>query len=145
MFLSASPERALRARLRRRMPEHAVSLGGEAAHQPVRLDRVARPDLGPAVGDAGLDRFPGNLAAVTIEQREFSTGLVEAALEIAPLRRAWPHGRLNGVFMMVRRGSGIPAQARVTARGFPIARTHSHGRHPLTMIKKTLPKRFNLA
>src|SRR5262249_38579093 len=101
-----------------------------------------RPRLGPAVGDAGLDRLPGNLAAVAVEQREFSTGLIEAALEISPLRHGRPHRRLIGVFMMARWGFGNPAQAGVTARGFPIARTHAHGRHPLTILKTSLPRRF---
>jgi len=56
------------------------------------------------VRNARLDRLSWNFAAVSIEQWEFSTGLIEAALEIAPLWRGWPHGCLIGVFMMTRRG-----------------------------------------
>src|SRR5262249_9566188 len=81
-------------------PEHPVAFRGQPAHQPVGLDRISRPGLGPAVGDARRDRLLGNLAAVVIEQREFSTGLIEAALKIAPLRDGRPHGRLIGVFNM---------------------------------------------
>src|ERR1043166_5924500 len=127
---------------RRRVAEHPVAGGREPAHQPLRLDRVPRPRLRPAMGDAGLDGLLGNLAAVAIEQRQFSTGLIEPALEISPLRHGRPHGCLIGVFMMARWGSGTLAQVGGAARGFPIPRTHAHGRHLLTMIKTSLPRRF---
>ena len=94
---------------------------GQPAHQPLGLDRVPGPWLGPAVRDAGRDRLLGNLAAIAIEQWQLSTGLVETALEIAPLRRGRPHGCLIGVFMVARRRSGI-AQVGATTRGFPISR-----------------------
>src|SRR5215472_13095725 len=132
----------LRRPLRRVPPQHLIAGRGQPAHQPLRLDRVPRPRLGPAVRDAGLDRLPGNLAAVAIEQREFSTGLIETALEISSLRRGRPHRRLIGVFMMARWGLWNPGQAGVAARGFPIPRTHAHGRHPLTILKTSLPRRF---
>src|ERR1051325_10329476 len=134
---------ALFARARRRvLPEHPVARRRQPADQPLGLDRVPRPRLGPAVRHAGLDRFFWNFAPVAIEQRQFSTRLVETALKIAPLRHGRPHRRLIGVFMMARWGLGIPVQVGVSARGFPIPRVRAHSRHPLTMIKTSLPKRF---
>src|SRR5262245_48898880 len=126
----------------RRLAEHLVAGRRQPAHQPLRLDRVPRPRLGPAMRDTSLDGLFGNFAAIAIEQREFSTGLIEPALEIAPLRHGRPHGCLIGVFMMARWGSGNLAQLGGAARGFPIPRTHAHGRHLLTMMKTSLPRRL---
>src|SRR5690349_19591163 len=131
-----------RATGRRRMAEHLVALRGQPADEPFRLDRVPSPGLGPAVRDAGRDGFFGNLAAVAIEQWEFSTGLIETALEISPLWRGWPHACLIGVFIMTGGELGNLSQVGVSARGFPISRVGAHGRYLLTMIKTSLPRRF---
>src|SRR5262245_52720610 len=123
-------------------PEHSIARSGQPAHQPFRVDRIPRPWLRPAVGDARLDRFFGNLAAVAVEEGEFSTGLIESAHKISFLRHARPHGCLIGVFRLIGRGVGNLAQVGVTARGFLVTRTRAHGRHLLTMIKTSLPRWF---
>jgi hypothetical protein len=56
------------------------------------------------MGHARLDRFPRYLATVPIEQREFSTRLLEPALEIAALRDARPYPRRIDDVMMSARG-----------------------------------------
>src|SRR6185312_1467891 len=104
--------------LRNRAPEHFVASRGQSTDEPVRLDRVPRPGLSPAVLDARLHRLEGNLAALAIEQWEFSTGLVETTLEIATLCAARPHGCLNGDCIMIRRRRGGATQVHGGTRKF---------------------------
>jgi hypothetical protein len=100
-----SPPRALLAvALRRHAAEHPVPTSGQSAYQPIGLDRIARPRLRPTMGHARLDRFPWYLATAPIKQREFSTGLLERALEIAALRHARPYPRRIDDAMITGRG-----------------------------------------
>jgi hypothetical protein len=66
------------------------------------------------------------LAALAIEQREFSTGLIEAALEIAALCAARPHGCLIGDYIMIWRRRGGAAQAHGGTRGFTLLPVGAH-------------------
>src|SRR6266851_4705612 len=102
----------------RRVAQHAKALGSEPTDQPVRLDGIADPGFRPAVGDAGFDRLSWNFAAGVVEQRQFSTGLFEAAQEITALGLAWPHGRRIAGFMMAAMAHGWRAQPHVGTRGF---------------------------
>jgi hypothetical protein len=72
------------------LPENLAAAWGQAAHQPVRLDRIFEPGLSPAVRDAGLNGAQRHLAAVRIEQRQLAARLRQATLQIAPLRFGWP-------------------------------------------------------
>src|SRR5262245_50508836 len=73
-------------------PEDPVPVRGQLAHQPVRLDRVAKPRLGPAVGNAGLDSLARYLPPLAIEQRQLAARLAQAAFEVAPLGLARARG-----------------------------------------------------
>jgi len=67
-----------------------VTLCGQSAHQPIRLDRILEPGLGPTVRHTRLDGTRRHLAAVGIEQRQLAAGLQQAALQISALWLARP-------------------------------------------------------
>jgi hypothetical protein len=70
--------------------KNCVTLCGQSAHQPIRLDRILEPGLGPTVSHTRLDGTPRHLAAVGIEQRQLAARLQQAALQISALRLARP-------------------------------------------------------
>src|SRR5258708_29486419 len=73
-----------------------IALCGESAHQPIRLDRIREPRLGPAVSQARLNGTRGHRAAVGVGQRQLAARLRQAALQISALRIGRPQccGRL---------------------------------------------------
>src|SRR5262252_2730096 len=86
------PSAAHRGLLGRRLAaEHAIAGRGEAANQPVRLDRVVHPGGRPAVGHTRLDGLFRHFSALPVEKRQLSAGLRQSPLEVAPLRLARPY------------------------------------------------------
>lgn len=119
---------------RRIMAERPKTCVGKAANQPIRLDRILHPGLGPAVGNAGFDCLFRHFPTLAVEQRELSTGLAQAALKITALRLAWPQSGRNVAGQMLRwRGARIVSSA---------TRCSTHLSLPLTMRKHTLTRRF---
>ena len=70
--------------LRRRCQPPAVL--GELADQPVRLQRIVEPRLGPAAVEAAPHDGGGDVLAVEIEQRQLATRLGEPAAQVKDLR-----------------------------------------------------------
>jgi hypothetical protein len=76
---------------------------GQLADQPVRLDRVVEPGLGPALLDTCLDGARVDALAVDVEQRQLAARLVEASFQrsklttvsVASRRRAIRSPRVN--------------------------------------------------
>jgi hypothetical protein len=58
----------------------------QLADQPVGLQRVGEPRLGPAALDAGLDGPRADALAVPVEERQLAAGLIEAAGQPGALR-----------------------------------------------------------
>ena len=62
---------------RRRAADCGAARFGQPADQPIGLDRVPEPGLGPARLDAGFYGFPVDLAARLVEHRELAASLSE--------------------------------------------------------------------
>src|SRR4051812_35657392 len=58
--------------------EHLAAGIGQLADQPVRLQRVGEPGLGPAVVNAEAHGAGADLLAPFVEQRELAAGLLQA-------------------------------------------------------------------
>jgi hypothetical protein len=76
--------------VRKGAAEDRVALCGQSAHQPIRLDRIIKPGLSPAVGYTGLHGTGRHLPAVGVEQRQLAPGLRQTALQISALRLGRP-------------------------------------------------------
>lgn len=70
---------------------------GQLADQPIWLNRVEKPRFCPAILDAGRDRFAADFFAMLIKERQFSSGLAEAAGKILKLNS----GRSDGPIFVV--------------------------------------------
>src|SRR5260221_722925 len=89
-FRAAGRRAATRKLSARRDP---AALRGQLADQPIGLQRVGEPGLGPAVLDAGLDRARADALAVAVEEGKLAARLVEAAREPGALRGVRRTGR----------------------------------------------------
>jgi hypothetical protein len=58
---------------------------GEFAGQPIGLERIAEPGLGPAMGDAGANQRGMKMLSILVEQRKFPARLRHSAIEVAAL------------------------------------------------------------
>jgi len=76
----------------RRLAKNRIALCGQAAHLPIRFDRIVEPWLGPTMSQAGLNGTRGHLAAFAVEQWQLAARLRQAALQITALRLGWPQG-----------------------------------------------------
>ena len=63
---------------------------GQLADQPVRLQRIAEPGLGPALIDAAAHRALADSLAPFIEQRQLAAGLTDAPAQPLALLRGRP-------------------------------------------------------
>jgi hypothetical protein len=60
-----------------------VALCGQSTHEPIGLDRILEPGLGPAVGYTGLNGAERHLPAVGVEQRQLASRLRQTTLQIS--------------------------------------------------------------
>jgi hypothetical protein len=72
------------------LTEDRVALCGQSTHEPIGLDRILEPGLGPAVGYTGLNGAGRHFPAVGVEQRQLASGLRQTTLQISALRLRRP-------------------------------------------------------
>src|SRR6185503_10039486 len=90
---------------------------GELADQPIRLQRIVEPWLGPATVEADLNHLGRDRLAVEIEQRQLAARLGESSPQVEQLRqrrldladivvvqRAKRDGRRKGLFLISKHG-----------------------------------------
>ena len=107
--------------LRRRY--HATASLGELAHQPVGLQRIVEPRLGPtalkaAAHDGGVD-----ILTVEIEKRQLAACLSKSATQVKKFMQSW---KITFQLIIIQRKS--VERTRLTAHDIAISK---HGGVPL--------------
>jgi hypothetical protein len=83
------------------LEENPAAFVGQLTDQPIRLERIAKPGLGPALVDAVLHGACIDPLSFAIEQGQFAARLLQPALEPSELDRT----RLTGPGINVSRVS----------------------------------------
>ncbi len=77
-------------RMRPMSVQDASAGRGQTTDEPVRLDRVGDPGLGPPLADAASDGAGIDFASILVKQGQLAAGLVQPPLEPAFLDECWP-------------------------------------------------------